>query len=249
MFELRAERDLGVVDARADRADRARDHVGDLLVGHLLEKAEHQHLAVLGGQAVQRGADVRGVLGGEVMIVRVGGCHGFLQRAVVRHRRFAAPAAVTKRLVPGDAVEPRREGVGVLEAIDLAVNVEPGVLEEVVGGGRLLREIAQEEAQPRRVPRDELREGGLVAGLAAEDQKAVVKGRGGVHWRLRCAPRAEGSKEFCRTPMTTCRKRRAGGRGQRFALGSPVGGGAWSVLAGGPSSSVRIGFRPSAQTW
>ena len=34
----------------------------------------------------------------------------------------------------------------------------------------------------------------------------------------------------------------------RAALGSPVGGGAWSVAAGGPSSSVRIGFRPSAQT-
>ena len=32
------------------------------------------------------------------------------------------------------------------------------------------------------------------------------------------------------------------------ALGSPVGGGAWSVAAGGPSSSVRIGFKPSAQT-
>ena len=34
----------------------------------------------------------------------------------------------------------------------------------------------------------------------------------------------------------------------RCALGSPVGGGAWSVAAGGPSSSVRIGFSPSAQT-
>lgn len=32
------------------------------------------------------------------------------------------------------------------------------------------------------------------------------------------------------------------------AFGSPVGGGAWSVAAGGPSSSVRIGFKPWAQT-
>src|SRR5262245_3300778 len=29
--------------------------------------------------------------------------------------------------------------------------------------------------------------------------------------------------------------------------GSPVGGGAWSVFAGGPSSSVKIGFNASAQ--
>ncbi len=34
-----------------------------------------------------------------------------------------------------------------------------------------------------------------------------------------------------------------------WALGSPVGGGAWSSLAGGPSSSTKIGFRASAQTW
>jgi hypothetical protein len=33
------------------------------------------------------------------------------------------------------------------------------------------------------------------------------------------------------------------------ALGSPVGGGAWSSLAGGPSSSMNCGFRASAQTW
>ena len=38
------------------------------------------------------------------------------------------------------------------------------------------------------------------------------------------------------------------GVGFGFALGSPVGGGAASVAAGGPSSSVRIGFSPSAHT-
>src|ERR1700704_977441 len=32
------------------------------------------------------------------------------------------------------------------------------------------------------------------------------------------------------------------------ALGSPVGGGAWSSLAAGPSSSVSNGVRASAQT-
>src|ERR1039458_3931271 len=31
-----------------------------------------------------------------------------------------------------------------------------------------------------------------------------------------------------------------------LALGSPVGAGARSVLAGGPSNSVKIGFKPSA---
>jgi hypothetical protein len=34
----------------------------------------------------------------------------------------------------------------------------------------------------------------------------------------------------------------------RRADGSPVGGGAWSSLAGGPSSSVKIGFSASAHT-
>jgi hypothetical protein len=32
------------------------------------------------------------------------------------------------------------------------------------------------------------------------------------------------------------------------ALGLPVGGGAWSVAAGGPSNSVKMGLRPSAHT-
>ena len=36
---------------------------------------------------------------------------------------------------------------------------------------------------------------------------------------------------------------------KEVTLGSPVGGGAWSVLAGGPSSVVRSGLSPSAQTW
>jgi hypothetical protein len=33
------------------------------------------------------------------------------------------------------------------------------------------------------------------------------------------------------------------------ALGSPVGGGARSSFAGAPSSSVKRGFKASAQTW
>lgn len=33
------------------------------------------------------------------------------------------------------------------------------------------------------------------------------------------------------------------------ALGSPVGGGAMSVMAGGPSTSRKIGFNASAQIW
>ena len=36
---------------------------------------------------------------------------------------------------------------------------------------------------------------------------------------------------------------------RRRALGSPVGGGARSMAAGGPSSSTRMGFSASAQIW
>ena len=38
-------------------------------------------------------------------------------------------------------------------------------------------------------------------------------------------------------------------RSPTTADGSPVGGGAWSSRAGGPSSSVKIGFSASAHTW
>src|SRR4051812_45934576 len=42
------------------------------------------------------------------------------------------------------------------------------------------------------------------------------------------------------------RDQRGGASG--LALGSPVGGGAWSSLAGGPRSSVKMGLSASAQT-
>ena len=39
----------------------------------------------------------------------------------------------------------------------------------------------------------------------------------------------------------------AGATGAGVALGSALGGGAWSVFAGGPRISVNIGFKASAQ--
>src|SRR6185437_6340364 len=39
----------------------------------------------------------------------------------------------------------------------------------------------------------------------------------------------------------------AAGAGAGLALGSALGGGAWSVLAGGPRISVKMGFNASAQ--
>ena len=73
-FELGAQGELGVVDAGADGADGARDDVGDLLVGHVFEEAEDEDLAVFGGEAVEGGADVGGVFGGEVVVIGVVGC-------------------------------------------------------------------------------------------------------------------------------------------------------------------------------
>src|SRR6185437_13562063 len=51
-------------------------------------------------------------------------------RLLAWHR---AAAHFAKGLVAGNAIEPRHEGVGILESIDLLVDVDPGFLEQVVG--------------------------------------------------------------------------------------------------------------------
>src|SRR5205085_9300979 len=62
-FEGAPQRALGVVQAGAHRADGTAGDLGDLLVAHPFDVAQHHGLAVLRGQPVERGVDAGHVLG------------------------------------------------------------------------------------------------------------------------------------------------------------------------------------------
>ena len=53
---------FAVVDSRADGAELAADDARDLFVAHLFQKPQHEHLALLRRQLVERRVNPRGVL-------------------------------------------------------------------------------------------------------------------------------------------------------------------------------------------
>src|ERR1035438_7792005 len=80
-----------------------------------------------------------------------------------------------------------------------------------------------------------------------EDQKGGMAGphirhlrSAGMRLLFASAPPTRGASRTPLGELLTCHFR---------ALGSPVGGGAWSSVAGGPRSSVKRGFNASAHTW
>src|SRR5437870_2062421 len=75
----------------------------------------------------------------------------------------------------GDAIQPGGERPWVREPADAADDVEPDVLQSVFDLFRAFAHLAQVIAQLRSVARDNLRKGGVVAGLAADHEQLFVK--------------------------------------------------------------------------
>ena len=55
----------GVMESRANRAERTADHPGDLLVAHVLEEAKDQHLAMFRREPIECGVNQNGLVGVE----------------------------------------------------------------------------------------------------------------------------------------------------------------------------------------
>jgi hypothetical protein len=139
------------VEARPHRPDRAADHPGDVLVGHLLQEAEEEDLAVLGRQPVQGGVDARGVLRREVASVpgRVGQ-PGLRQGDEAR----PAPAELAEGAVARQAVQPGPQGPRVEQPGQPPEGVAPDLLERVVGAVRAAEQLAQVVPEARPVAAD-----------------------------------------------------------------------------------------------
>jgi hypothetical protein len=82
--------------------------------------------------------------------------------------------------MPGDAVQPGREGPGLGKPGDAAKNLEPHLLGEIVRGVTISHHLADEIVQRLLVHLDQLLEGGTVPGLAAHDQEAPADPVGAV---------------------------------------------------------------------
>src|SRR5262245_50027729 len=105
-FQLAAQGQFGVMQPRSHGADRTVDHAGDVGVGHLFQKPQHQHLAELRGQHVERGVYPRDILGRElVAVVRFGDVVGEFE-----HSRLWPLSIRSHGAVAGHSIHPRREG-------------------------------------------------------------------------------------------------------------------------------------------
>ncbi len=132
-----------MVEAGADRSERGGEHARDLVVGHILDEAEDEDLAVVQGKTIEGAANVLGVGGGKGVIV---GGEGIDQCLINRRNRQPPAAEVAIGTVAGDAIEPRGKRGRILEFGDLAVDVDPGFLQKVVGVG-FVGELGEEEMQ------------------------------------------------------------------------------------------------------
>jgi hypothetical protein len=196
------EREFGVVEAGPDRPEPAANDTCDVLVGHALEEPEDEHLAVLGPQAVERGVDPAGVFGREVVVaVRFG--------EVALVDGTSGPPSLAEQAegpIPRQPVEPGGQRRGVVQPRHPAKDLDPDVLEDVVGVVVLAEHLRQVIPQPRPISPDDLGKRGLVPRLAAEHEHPFIDSIGDIShsrparegarsgdYRGGCAPRGKSS--------------------------------------------------------
>jgi hypothetical protein len=174
-FEDAPQGALGVMEPRPHGPDGTANYLRDRLIGHLLEKLEHQHLTVLGSKAVERGVDAAGVLGREFVVVLVGDVD-LLGELGWR----PTPAELAERPAPRDPIEPCGERSGLGQPRQTPEDVAPDLLQDVLDVSRRPEDFPEEVAEPRSVGPDDLAERRLVADLATEDEQPFVELAGGV---------------------------------------------------------------------
>jgi hypothetical protein len=159
------------MEAGPDRPEPAADDACDVLVGHPLEEPEDEHLAVLGPQAVERGVDAAGVFGREVAVVRV----RFGEVALVDETsRQSSLAEQAEGPIPRQPVEPGGQRPGVVQPRHPAKDLEPDILEGVVGVVVLAEHLGQVIPQARPISLDDLGKRGHVPRLAAEHKHPFI---------------------------------------------------------------------------
>jgi hypothetical protein len=230
------EREFGVMEAGPDRPEPAADDASDVLVGHPLEEPEDEHLAMLGPQAVERGVDPAGVFGREVVVPDRSG-------EVALVDRTARPPSLAEQAggpISRQPIEPGGQRPGVVQPRHAAKDLDPDILERVVGVVVFAEHLRQVIPETRPISPDDLGKRGLVPRLAAEHEHPFIDpigdlghsrpardgGRSG-DYRGGCAPRVESSnprevggqtRHPSRPPVLPQPDRRTNRRGDRTRL-------------------------------
>src|SRR6266403_1793883 len=224
--ELLAQGHPRTVQARLHRRDGVAHDLRDLLVGELLHVLQHEHRAVVLGQAVDRRLEDAPRLAGEQLALgRV---------RPVRHEEGTVPGAVAVRQVGGqqlverglqlaaltaplvqaeigrDPIDPAAQGGASFEAGALVDDLQKDVLGDLLGIGGAARDTVREPEDPRGVACHEDLERARVPGRRAREQAAIVGAQRAesTPWNLREPPRCpkahEGGDACC--SRTSCRR-------------------------------------------
>ena len=177
--ELALEGLAGAPEQCLDRADLDALVVGDLLVRPARALAHGEHVAVAGGQAVERTVHQLAVDGGEDEILRrvaADDADRLVRRQlhVVGRRAARAAAQHVGADVAGDHGEPRVEAALAGEARQRLPGPGERLLRRVLGLVAVVQSAEAETEEALVVARVEVAEGGGVARLAALHERAVA---------------------------------------------------------------------------
>ena len=161
------------MDLCLDCSQRQGEFRGDLLVGVLLEEAHQDQLPVTGRQALEVVLDLRPLL--EVDDALLGGrsARGRRREAVVdRQILLPAPHEVDEG-VACDGVNPLSESVARTVAVEVDVDLDEGLLQQVVGIVRTPEPLHEQAVDRVAVAVEQILEGRVVAPERPGDQLPV----------------------------------------------------------------------------
>ena len=237
---------------RHHRADRYPDDGGDLAIGHLLDLAQQQHLPIFGGQVLDQAVEHAGVGRSQHQRFRVAAAP---RPTSSRRDRPPPRPAVGDEDEPAGAVllDPAQEGVAhdaeqpdpdvraAAKRVEIAERAQIGVLQHVLGVGRVARQPAREivgrvEMRQRQQLEAASRRSSCTAGRPRARATSLDRSQGvlfsapkifcaaGILRRLSAVMRLHGPGGRYRTEATTCASEMIDGDGHRPSRLSEVHG-------------------------
>ena len=162
------------MDLRLDRAERQRQLDGDLLVGVFVEEAHADQPAVVLGQPGDAKFDLVALLRVDDALFGRGGVRGGRRKFLVDRQVVLPLAHVVDEGVAGDGVEPLPKGVFGAVTVEIHVDLDEGLLQQVVGIFGIPRALQEEAVDGVAVAVEEVFERRRVAAEHQSGQLPVV---------------------------------------------------------------------------
>ncbi len=153
----------GAVDLGLDRAERQRELRGDLLVGVFVEEAQHDQLPVAGRQPLEVVFDLGALLQVDDALLGRGARRDGRSEALVDRKVLLPAAHEVDERVAGDGVDPLSEGVAGVVAVEVDVDLDEGLLQQVVDVADAAQPLCEEAVDGVAVAVEEVLERRVVA--------------------------------------------------------------------------------------